>query len=323
VAREAGVSISTVSNALNNAELLLPKTKEQVLKVAERLNYIPNQNGQGLRVKQANAIGLFVSALRGTYYGVLADSMHLECQKHGYELYIYIINKSQSIVNNVIGRRVDGAVILYEDMGESTLNRLIRSGIPTVFLGRELTDEAVSSVVFNSFHAGEIAANYLISLGHRNIVHVRGIERNYDSVERRRGFASALGAASVSLPPENYIEGRFESGASYREMKRFLRGGQGLPDAVFAANDLSAIGCVEALRDAGLRVPDDVSVIGCDDIDICDLLTPKLTTIRTHFETQGTIAVDLLMGMLKHGSRGAMRKIEGSLIIRGSCRAKQ
>ncbi|MDR3120769.1 MAG: LacI family transcriptional regulator [Clostridiales bacterium] len=327
VAREAGVSISTVSNALNNSDLLLPATREHVLKVAERLNYTPDHNGQNLRSKKTRAIGLFVSALRGSYYGVLADTMHIECQKYGYELYIYIINNCRSITDNILGRRVDGAVILYEDITDGTLARLAKSGCPVVFLDREYEGAAISSIVFDSFHVGEIAANYLISLGHRDLMHVAGVPRNYDSVERQRGFFRAIEAAPVPphgepIPPPRLIEGLFERGAAFREMKRYLNEGNKPPDAIFASNDLSAIGCIEALRDAGIRVPEDVSVIGCDDIDICELLRPPMTTVRTRFESQGVIAVELLMGMLKGGRRGLTQKIESRLIIRDSCRVR-
>ncbi|MDR2648669.1 MAG: LacI family transcriptional regulator [Clostridiales bacterium] len=319
VAREAGVSISTVSNALNNVDLLLPKTKEHILQVAEKLNYIPNQNGRNLKAKEAMAVGLFISALRGVYYGVLSDTLHAECRKLEYDLYIYIINQCRNITANVLGRRVDGAIILYEKTTEETLTKLKKSRSPVVFLDRELDDETISSVVFDSFRFGELAANYLISLGHRNIVHVSGISGNYDSEERRRGFMHALRNASLDLPPENIIEGFFEEEAASRELKRYLRSGHPIPDAIFASNDLSAIGCMEALREEGARVPEDVSVIGCDDIDISKMMIPALTTIHTNFEKQGVIAMELLMDMMKKGKSGAIKKISGELVIRKSC----
>ena len=323
VAQEAGVSIATVSNALNNADVLHPKTKEHVLNVVERLNYIPNQNGQNLRGKETRAIGLFVPSMRGEFYGVLADSISMECRKQGYELYIYIIEQTTTILNNIIGHRVDGAVILHERVDGTIVEKLEKSHIPVVFLDKELSGATISSVVFDSFHEGEMAAKYLLSLGHRNLMHVYGIKDNYDSVQRYKGFLHALRQASIPFSEENLLTGLFERDAAYRDMKRFLREGRVLPDAIFASNDLSAIGCIEALLDEGIRVPDDISVIGCDDIEACELLVPPVTTIRTSFESQGIIATQQLMRMLGNQSQGELKKIEGKLVVRGSCKARE
>lgn len=322
VAREAGVSISTVSNALNDVDVLSPKTKAHVIAVAERLNYFPNQNGQGLRVKETKAIGLFVSELTGSYYGILADTMHWACQKYGYELYIYITNRNGTILNNIIGRRVDGAVILYEGIEDATLERLRESGRPVVFLDRPVEERHMASVVFNSQKDGEMATEYLISLGHKDLLFVCGLKDNFDSIHRHKGFLRAVKRHNLLLRPENTLYGLFEQEESYREMTRYLQAGHPLPDAIFAANDLSAIGCFKALRDAGIRVPEDVSLIGCDDIDLCDLLDPSMTTIHTNFQQQGELAIGKLMRMLNEDDTGSIHKIDGRLIVRKSCRAR-
>lgn len=322
VAREAGVSIATVSNVLNGVDVVHPKTKDHVLEAAERLNYIPNQNGQNLRAKESKAIGLFVSSMTGSFYGVLADAMHHTCRKYGYELYIYITEQAATIYNNLLGRRVDGAVILYEGVTEETIDKLAKAQCPVVFLDKEIQRPTMSSILFDSFHEGEMAANYLLSLGHRNLMHAFGLRGNYDSEQRRAGFLHALQAAGVPFQPENMLEGRFERDAAFREMKRFLQEGYPLPDAIFAANDLSAIGCMEALRDAGYSIPDDVSVIGCDDIDVCELLNPPLTTIRTNFPTQGEAVIHELMAIINHEREGRITMKEGNIIVRGSCTIK-
>lgn len=322
VAREAGVSISTVSNALNDVDVLSPKTKAHVIAVAERMNYFPDQNGQGLRVRETKAIGLFVSEMAGTYYGILADTMHRTCQKHGYELYIYIISQAGTILNNVIGRRVDGAVILYEGIDGSTLNRLRESGRPVVFLDRPVKERHMASVIFNSRQDGELATEYLVSLGHRDLMFVCGLKDNYDSIHRREGFLLALERHGLPLRPENTLHGLFEQDASYRELNQYLQAGHALPDAIFAANDLSAIGCFKALRDAGYRVPEDVSLIGCDDIDLCDLLDPPMTTIHTNFQQQGELAIEKMMRMLNEDDAGSIHQIDGRLIVRKSCRVR-
>ena len=323
VAAEAGVSIATVSNAFHNPEVLHKETLAQVLRAAEKLSYYANQNSQRLRQKETRAIGLFVASMAGSFYGVLADTMHWECVKHGYELYIYIVNKPETILNNIIGRRVDGAGILYDEMPEDLTRKLNQSGCPVVYLDREMRGETVSSVIFDSLHEGELAARYLISLGHRDLMHVYGLRGNFDSIRRFEGFQKALDENGLTLKAENVLMGLFERDAAYREMKHFLEKGHPLPDAVFASNDLSAIGVIEALKDENVRVPEDVSVIGCDDIGVCELLDPPITTLHTSFENQGVIAIRQLMKMLSGQKPGDILKIEGRLVIRRSCLSRQ
>lgn len=322
VAREAGVSISTVSNALNGVDVLNPKTKEKILEVVKRLNYIPNLNGRNLKATQTKAIGLFISSIKGSFYGVLADSMYWECQKHGYELYIYITNKNTTILNSILGRRVDAAAILYEGVTEETVERLRDSEIPVVFLDREVKGKCMSSITFDSFYEGEQAGKYLLSLGNKSFGHIYGVPGNYDSRQRYDGFVKALGEQEISLEEENIISGMFEKDAAYQEMKKFLEEGRKLPDAFFASNDLSALGGIEALREKGIRVPEDVNVIGCDDIETCELVSPKLTTIRTSFEKMGIIVANHLMEMLAGEKEGKIEKITGKIIERETCRAK-
>ena len=319
VAREAGVSISTVSNALNGVDVLKPETREHILEVAERMNYIPDWKGKSLKSKTTNTIGLFVPSIKGTYFGVLADSMYEECEKWGYELNIYISYKEMTMMTNILGRRVDGAVILFEGVNEEHVNLLKEEGIPTVFLDREIADEKISSVLFDSYHQGMLAAEYLLKKGFTHIGHIMGPEKNYDGIERLRGFRDTLEGAGIELRAEDIIAGGFDRDVTYRNMKELLEGGYQPPQAIFAANDLSAIGCLEALKEANIRVPEQVKIMGCDDIEMSELYRPSLTTIRTSFEKQGVIAVRLLVEMLNKKKKGSMEKLEGKLVVRESC----
>ena len=216
----------------------------------------------------------------------------------------------------MIGRRVDGAVILYEGIGDATLSRLRESGRPVVFLDRPVKDQHMASVIFNSRQDGELATEYLISLGHRDLMFVSGLRDNYDSIHRREGFLLSVARHGLTLRPENILNGLFEQEASYRELTQYLQAEHPLPDAIFAANDLSAIGCFKALRDAGYQVPEEISLIGCDDIDLCDLLDPPMTTIHTNFQQQGELAIEKLMRMLNQDDDGSIHQIDGRLIVR-------
>ncbi len=321
VAREAGVSISTVSNALNDVNVLHPDTKERVLEVARRLNYTPNLNGRNLKAQATGVLGLFLGAIRGPYYGELSDSIYRACVEGGYELEIFLSSDPSHIVANILGHRVDGAIILNSAIGPRQEEILKNQGIPTVYIDRVLIGEKSSSVVFDSRNGGEQAAKFLLELGHKKFIYIEGEHDNYDSNERREGFFEVLKRAGITVEKDYILEGRFEREASYKSVTDFLDSGKELPDAIFAANDLSAIGALEALRDGGIKVPEQVSVMGCDDIETTRLVSPSVTTIRTFFEKQGIIAVEQLIRMIG-GEEGKCLTLNGRIIPRDSTTAK-
>ncbi len=321
VAKEAGVSISTVSNALNNVNVLNPDTKEKVLEVARRLNYTPNLNGRNLKAQATGVLGLFLGAIRGPYYGELSDSIYRACQEGGYELEIFLSSEPSHIIANILGHRVDGAIILNSAIGEKQAQTLKEQGIPTVYIDRILVGEKSSSVVFDSHSGGEQAAKFLLELGHKTFMYMEGAKDNYDNFERKAGFFEVLKNAGITVSDDYILPGDFERSTSYNSVTEFLDSDKPLPDAIFAPNDVSAIGVLEALRDGGIKVPEQVSVIGCDDIEATRLVSPSLTTIRTYFEKQGTIAVEQLIRMIK-GESGKLITINGRIIPRDSTTAK-
>ena len=321
VAREAGVSIATVSNALNGSDVVKPKTREHVLEAAMRLNYIPNINGRQLRAAQTHNIGLFVTSMTGSYYGDMADSIHYLCQKHGYELQIFIVDENKSPLPRLQSQSIDGAVIMFGGLSEADKAQLMKGTLPIVFMDQEAAGTNISSVIYESCEHGRMAAEYLLGLGHRNLMHIFGVPNNYDSIQRLKGFEDALREAGFPLKKENILSGRFERAAAYRSMHRYLQDGHPLPDAVFAANDLSAIGCMEALKEYGIRVPEDISIIGCDDHMLSGYVAPGLTTIRTHMEELGVEAAREIFRIIAE-KEGRIIRLPGDLVIRHSCRIR-
>ena len=321
VAREAGVSIATVSNALNNVNALNSETRERVLEVVRRLGYTPNLNGRNLKAQATGVLGLFLAAIRGPYYGELADSIYRACQEHDYELEIFMSPDPAHIMTNILGHRVDGAIILNSAIGAEQEKLLREKNIPTVYIDRILISPHSSSVVFDSYNGGKKAAQFLLELGHKKIMYVDGIDDNYDSRERRRGFFEVLHNAGINVDDDYVLQGEFERKISYDAITAFLDSDKPLPDAVFAANDVSAIGVLEALRDGGIKTPEQVSVMGCDDIETTRLFSPTVTTIRTNFEKQGAIAVEQLISLIK-GEPGEHITINGRIIPRESTRAR-
>lgn len=318
VAREAGVSISTVSNALNGVDVLHPDTKQHILEVAERLHYIPNLNGRNLKTQATKVIGLFLTSIRGPYYSILADSIYQGCLKYGYELNIFISDRAESLMANILGSRIDGAIILNECVREKEIKLLLENETPVVFIDREQKGERISSVVFDSCHEGELAAKYLLELGHTTFGYIQGVTHNFDNIERLKGFLNVLKKAGFTLPEDYILKGEFEREVAYHSVKDFLELSKPLPEAIFAANDLSAIGTIEALVEEGIRVPEQVSVIGCDDIESARLVRPSVTTIRTSFEKQGALAISHLIALIQGKERGSIEVLYGRIIPRES-----
>ena len=318
IAKEAGVSISTVSNALNDVDVLQPKTKEHILEVARRLHYVPNLNGRHLKSQATKVIGLFLSAIKGPYYSVLANSIYECCFKNGYSLNIFVSNRSDKIMENILGGQMDGAIILNEHIKEYEESIILENEIPLVFIDRDLHAPHISSVIFDSFHGGELAAKYLLELGNSSFAYMSGVPNNFDNLERKRGFETALRKAGYPLSEEYVLEGLFERESSFHAIKDFLESGKKLPEAIFAGNDESAIGTIQALSEEGIRVPEDVNVLGCDDIETTRLVKPSISTVRTSFEKQGTLAVERLVALIKGEEEGWTQELQGRVIPRES-----
>ena len=318
VAREAGVSVATVSNALNNAGIVRPETRQAVMDAAKRLNYIPNENGKLLRASETRHIGLFVKAILGQFYSTLAHTLYRSCQQAGYDLEINIIDDPGRVLQALQTRTLDGAVVFFDGMEEDLRERMIRSGYPILFLDSDRTGASCSSLLLDAYAQGCMAADYLWGLGKRSFLHMAGEDENYDALRRKKGFLDTLETLGISRDSVPLLQGRFERGAAYQEMRRYLTEGGQPPEAVFAGNDLSAVGCIIAIREAGLRVPEDVSVLGCDDITLADYCSPQLTTIRTNFEQLGSRAAGEIIRLIQ-GKEGRSVVLDSRLIIRNSC----
>lgn len=322
VAREAGVSISTVSNALNGVDVLHPDTKAHILKVAERLHYIPNLNGRNLKAHATKTIGLFVPFVGGPYVGALADYMERECRQAGYELDIFVTNKNDSVMKNLLGRRVDGAVILNSTLSEKQEEEIQSAEIPLVFLNKRIAGTNQTGVYFDSFEAGRMAAEFFLHKGYRRVGLIEGPD-NFDARERSMGFRTVMNESGAMLEDHFVWQGGFAREVSFTAVEQYLQqqrlsGKLHLPEAIFATNDLSAIGCMEALAQYDIKVPETVRILGCDDIELCRYVKPSLSTIKTNFEEQGIVAIKSLLKMLNGEKQGKEMCLSCSIVERDS-----
>lgn len=320
VAREAGVSISTVSNALNGVDVLQPSTKAHILEVAEKLHYIPNLNGRNLKAHQTKVLGLFVAFAGGHYIGALADYMARECRQHGYELHIFVTEKEDSIMRNLMGQRVDGAVLLGSPLSEKQEEDIQTAGIPLVFLNRKIHGKKRASVCFDSYQAGKMAAELFLEKGIERFGLVEG-SPCFDGWERSRGYRETLKEHNIELPDKFVWYGDFNRMIASDAMEKYLKEqassvSVSLPQAIFAANDLSAIGIMEVFEKHRIEVPRTIKILGCDDIALCRYTRPALSSIRTNFEEQGVMAVKCLVRMLTSDEEGEEITLDCSIIKR-------
>ena len=320
VAKAAGVSISTVSNALNGSDLVNEDTRGRILAIAEKMNYIPNLNGRYLKSGRTKTLAFVTSSVRGMYFSMLADAMYRECDRLGYALNILVTRDKSVIMSNILGSSFDGIFIFEgERIGDPELELIEKNNINTVLLDRNYVSGHIGCVVFDSYKVGYEAARYLINLGHKTIYFIEAAGDVYDSMERKRGYINAMHDYNIEFREEFVIFGMFEELFTYNAVISLLRlGDRNLPDAFIAGNDLSAIGCMKALQSLGYHVPDDVSVVGFDDIEIAEYIKPSLTTVRNPIDTQGTTAVRLMTRMLNDNSKGKAEILTGKLIPRNS-----
>lgn len=319
VAKASGYSISTVSNAINNVDVIKPETREHILKIAKELNYVPNINGKLLKAKESKMLGFFTSSVSGPYFYKLVETMANEAEKVGYGLNIFVINNRETLMNHIIGGNVDGVIVFVDQwLNQEVISMMKTMSIPTVFLDREMSGPHMASVTFDSYRAGYDATRYLLNLGNQNIVYINGVESMYDNLSRRQGYQVAIEEAGIKFNERDIINGIFEEEASYLVTKEYVKKSKRkLPDAFLAANDLSAVGAIKAIESEGFQVPKDIQVMGFDDIDIAEYFTPPLTTISNPIIKQGKLAIEQLMKLLAFESVDST-KLKGKIIVRES-----
>jgi DNA-binding LacI/PurR family transcriptional regulator len=322
VAKEAGVAISTVSNVLNQVNIVSEEKKQRVLAAVEKLKYVPNMNAKFLKSNKKNTIGLFLSSIQGDFYRMLIQAVHLQCRLKGYLLNIYISNENTSdeIYSMIMSSGVEGAIVFNERLHNEYIDRIALTKMPIVFIDREYAGERMSSVIIDNAEGATIAMEYLIKQGHRRIGYIHGIYNNDDEA-RYEAFSNVLKKYGLSIDENIILRGYFEETLAYSEMRVMLLKGIEVPDAFFCANDEMAWGCIRALNEAGHKVPEDVCVIGFDDIMLSAYYSPALTTIHSPVTELGSVSATELfriMGQEEHG-KGRITRLSPSLIVRDSC----
>ncbi len=325
VAREAGVAISTVSNVLNQVDIVSPETKQKVLEAVEKLNYVPNMNAKFLKSNKKNTIGLFLPSIQGEFYRMLIQAVHMQCKMKGYMLNIYISNEntSEEIYSMIISSGVEGAIVLNERLHEEYVRRIALTRLPMVFIDRDYAGERMSSVVINNHEGAVLAMEYLIKQGHRRIGYLHG-NVSFDDEARYHAYEAIMNKYHLAIDDNLVLRGYYEEALAYSEMRVLLLKGIPLPDAFFCANDEMAWGCIRALTEAGYQVPEDVCVIGFDDIMLSAYYNPALTTVHCPVTELGTVSAAELFRLIeqKDITLGRSSKLSPNLVIRDTCKVR-
>ncbi|MFD1990804.1 LacI family DNA-binding transcriptional regulator [Paenibacillus nicotianae] len=322
VAALAGVAVSTASYALNGIGRVSPKTRDKVIVAAKQLNYQKNGIASDLKRSKTNTIALLLSDLSGPYYSRLIKGVQEVSLNNGYDLIACssIGGESSTAVKFIKEKRVDGAIILAHNIPDRTILESAREGFPIVMLDRRLEHESVCYVEADNEKGGILATEHLIEAGHRKIAYVSGPASSKHNKDRYNGFVQAMNKHGLTIEPRWNLIGNFTEEGGYRAVKLMIAQGE-IPEAVFFANDEMALGGITALNEAGIVVPDDISVIGFDDIVQARFLTPSLTTVRQPDYEVGALAVHLIFQILKGETVSPQYKLDTELVSRGTVRS--
>lgn len=326
VARRAGVSRQTVSRVLNNKGEVRPETRERVLAAIEELNYRPNAVARSMVRGHTCTLGCIAPTLTDYTFASIIEGAQAEARRQGY----FILTGSaptehevESLLEEFLHRQVDGLIVFnpYADGRFRYLLPLIENGTPVVYLGNTPCNEPVSSVRCDDRDGGYQATRYLLELGHRGIATITGPPNEECVGDRLNGYCRALAEYDLSVDERLILRGDWSAISGYRATYSLLE--TGVPfTAIFAQNDQMAIGAIRALREAGLQVPRDVSVIGFDDIPLASYFDPPLTTLRQPMTELGVQAARLLITTIRRPESAPERLLlPASLVERASCTA--
>ncbi len=321
VAQQVGVSVQTISAVINEKPGITPETRERVFTAIEQIGYRPFSIARSLRTRRTHTVALIVPDIANPSFSTIASAAEDVAHASGYSLVNYNTHESPEREANYIRtaaeRWVDG--VLFVSSGDQIhgLESLQKAGIPCVAIDRNPESYSGPSVTLNNVRAGELATNHLIDLGHRRLAHISGPQRLSLARERQAGFQRAIEAHG--LPKGLVINSAGWSCADGFSAFQTLLGTKPYPTAVFAASDRIAIGAMRAANQKGLRIPEDISIVGLDDVELAAYQNPPLTTVQQSFTDLATLAMQLLLALL-NGEQPANTRLvlEPHLVVRAS-----
>jgi DNA-binding LacI/PurR family transcriptional regulator len=322
IARAAGVSHTTVSRALRDSPEISAATKERIRKLAQEMGYRPSAIARSLVTQRTHTVGVVVTSLADPFHTEVVQGIEMHAQDHGYSILLSMSHedpaRERAAVEILAEKRVDGIIVAASRIGSNYLPLLQRLQVPIVLLNSHQTGEYVYSIATDNVQAGHLAASYLLDLGHRRIGYIGSNRGGQTDRDRLAGFRRALCQAGIGIQDAWIVRGDGRMAGGCEAMREILA----MPDqptALFCYNDLTAIGALKAIVEAGRRVPDDYSLIGLDGLVEATYVNPSLTTVEQPRLEMGRLAMQMLIDVLTGQHIPTSRVLTGSLIERGSC----
>lgn len=325
IAQKANVSIATVSRALNNDERVTEETRERILRISDDLNYKPNLIARNFVKKTSYAIGLILPDISDEFFTDIIRGVDEITYKNGFYTMVASSHKHRTLADSITAFSqtglVGGVILLVSAMTDELKNILNQTKIPVVLIGGGKQEHDFDTVAIDNYQGAFNATEYLIKKKkYKKIAHITGPAENYDAYLRKKGFIDACKKNGVSINKSFIVDGNYTIDSGYHGFIQLL----GLPEkpqAIFTANDMMALGCYDAANYFNIKIPDDIGIIGFDDIFISKYVNPGLTTVRVQIDEVGKAAAKLLIERLNqaNGHEHSLIKISTELIIRKSC----
>ncbi len=304
ISKRAGCSVATVSKVLNNYNDISPQTRATVLKVCTDMGYVPNSSARSLKTQRSNTMGVIFEeitnlGLQHPLFAKILESFRSTVQANGYDILFLAKNMGKqngSYLEHSKRKQVEGILVLCEDFNTEEMRELYQSTLPVVII--DYSVETAVTITSNNEQGMQQGVRFLHDLGHKKIAHIHGDRSTFIGGTRLEAFEKAMHKLNIPVRDEYLISGKFFSKEDgYRAMKKVLELTD-QPTAVFCASDMQAIGAMQAIREADKTVPNDYSLIGFDGIDLGQLITPRLTTIRQDARRMGEIAARKMLQMI-------------------------
>lgn len=323
VAGKAGVSIATVSRVLSGNAPVAVETAERVRAVIEELDFVPRAAARGLASRRTHTLGLLLPEIGRDFFLPLLRGIEREARRLQYNLLIQTTempDTAQASLGGLGEHNTDGLIIFTDSVEDATLHHLFEDGFPLVLLHQTPPEGTQIPVISVENKTGaETLIDHLIEVhGCERIAFLRGPEGNEDSVWRERGYRHALSNHKIAFDPNLVGNGGYDEFQAAAAVQSWLTNGL-MPDAIFAGDDDAALGVLAALRAAGKRVPEDVAVVGFDDVTLSRHVTPALTTVRSPIEQVGREAVLQLIKCIHNEAVEPLTLLRTELVIRQSC----
>ncbi len=306
IARSAGVSPATVSRALNDDPRVSPDTKKRICAVAQDLDYRPNICAKGLASQKTFTIGYMIPDITDRFYGEVMRGIEEITDTNDYSIILfntdYQADKERRAINFLREGRIDGLIAYVSNRVIDECISLVNHNLPLVTLGHFIDEIKTTKIGCNNISSAYTATEYLIKAGHRRIAHVAGHMETKTAKQRMQGYRSALETYDIPVNPDWIVPTNYEEETAYENSYRFLKREKGNITAIFAANDMLAVGCYRAIYELGLSVPEDISVVGHDDTGMASILRPGLTTMHQHTEKIGRLAAQHLFAKIANGN---------------------